>query len=306
MTNWRLASRKRALETRAATINALRDFFRTRQYLEVETPFRIPAPAPESHIDTIPADGWFLHASPELCMKRLVAAGYPRVFQICHCWRAGERGRRHISEFTMLEWYRAGADYTSLMDETEALVTGVVHRVMKRRTLTYQGQAIRLAAQWNRLTVEEAYQHYSGVSAEDALGEGTFDERMVRDIEPLLGHPVPTFLYDYPASRGSLARLRADNPSVAERFELYIAGLELANGFSELVDPAEQSRRFEAEEAYRRSSGKPPYPLAVKFLEELQDMPPCAGIALGVDRLVMLMHDTDSIDDVVAFTPEEL
>ena len=306
MINWRLASRKRALETRAATINAIRMFFQARQYLEVETPFRIPAPAPESYIDAIPTNGWFLHTSPELCMKRLLAAGYPRIFQVCHCWREGERGHRHISEFTMLEWYRAGAEYGGLMDETEALVESVVHRVTKQRTLTYQGHTIRLDSQWDRLTVEEGYQRYGGVSAEDALADGTFDERLVRDIEPQLGRPVPTFLYDYPASRGSLARLRADNPSVAERFELYVAGLELANGFSELVDPAEQRRRFEVEEAYRRSLGKRPYPLAAKFLQELQDMPPSAGIALGLDRLVMLIQDTDNIDDVVAFTPEEL
>ena len=304
--NWRLTSRKKALETRAATIDAIRSFFREHQYLEVETPFRIPAPAPESHIDAIPADGWFLHTSPELCMKRLLAAGYPRIFQLCHCWREGERGRRHISEFTMLEWYRAGADYNSLMGETEALVKDVVRRVSKRRTLTYQGQKIQLPGQWTRLSVQDAYERYSGIPAEDALADGTFDERMVRDIEPMLGHPKPTFLYDYPALRGSLARLRADNPSVAERFELYIAGMELANGFSELVDPAEQRWRFEEEEAYRRSMGKRPYPTAVKFLQELKDMPPSAGIALGVDRLVMLIHDTNSIDDVVAFTPEEL
>lgn len=306
MTNWRLASRKRALETRAATINAIREFFRARQYLEVETPFRIPAPAPESHIDAIPADGWFLHTSPELCMKRLLAAGYPRIFQLCHCWRAGERGHRHISEFTMLEWYRAGAEYNSLMDETEDLVRTVARKVMRRSTITYQGQTIRLAGRWTRLTVAEAYQQLSGVSADGALADGSFDERMVRDIEPRLGYPVPTFLYDYPASRGSLARRRADNPSVAERFELYISGLELANGFSELVDAAEQRQRFEVEETYRRSMGKQPYPLADKFLRELEEMPPSAGIALGVDRLVMLLQDTANIDDVVAFTPEEL
>ena len=306
MTNWRLASRKKALENRAATINAVRDFFRERQYLEVETPYRIPAPAPESHIDAIPTDGWFLHTSPELCMKRLLAAGYPRIFQISHCWREGERGRRHISEFTMLEWYRAGAEYNGLMDETEALVKSVVRKVKGRSTLTYQRRRIGLSRAWPRLTVQDAYQCYSGVSAEGSLADASFDERMVRDIEPQLGYPVPTFLYDYPASRGSLARLRADNPSVAERFELYIAGMELANGFSELVNAAEQRQRFVAEEAYRRSMGKRPYPTAVKFLQELEYMPPSAGIALGVDRLVMLLQDTDSIDEVVAFTPEEL
>ncbi len=304
--NWRLASKKRALETRAAAINGIRKFFQGHGYLEVETPFRIPAPAPESHIDAIPADGWFLHTSPELCMKRMLAAGYPRIFQLCHCWRQGERGRRHISEFTMLEWYRAGADYNGLMDETEELVCSVAYHVTRRKTLLYEGNRVSLARPWQRINVAEAYGRHAGVSPEQALNAGTFDELMVRDIEPHLGFERPSFLYDYPAVRGSLARLRADDSSVAERFELYIAGLEVANGFSELVDPGEQRRRFEEEEAYRRSLGKHPYAVADKFLEELADMPPSAGIALGVDRLVMLLQDAETIDDVVAFTPEEL
>lgn len=304
--NWRLSSRKRALEIRAATLHGIREFFRERNYLEVETPQRIPAPAPEAHIDAIPSDGWFLHTSPELCMKRLLAAGYPRIFQLCHCWREGERGRRHIPEFMMLEWYRSNADYNSLMGETEEMIQSVACRVLGRNSLTYQGREINLASPWARLTVAEAYTRYAGVAAQDALEQNTFDEIMVRDIEPHLGGVKPAFLYDYPAARGALARLRADDPSVAERFELYVAGLELANGFSELVDAGEQRQRFQREEAYRRSAGKHPYPEATQFLEELEEMPPSAGIALGVDRLVMLLADMGSIDDVVAFTPEEL
>jgi len=304
--NWRLASRRRALKTRAAIFQAVRSFFTDRGYLEVETPHRIPAPAPESHIDAVSADGWFLQTSPELCMKRLVAAGYPLIFQICHCWREGERGRLHVPEFTMLEWYCAGGDYRSLMDECEELVQSVARRIGLVQSLTYQGQEIGLCSPWPRLSVQESFRRYAKVPMSKALDSNLFDEAMVQDIEPHLGHPLPTFLYDYPASRGALARLRVDDPSVAERFELYIAGMELANGFSELTDAKEQRLRFEGEEAYRRSHSKRPYPTPDKFLDELRDMPPSAGIALGMDRLVMLFLDVATVDEVLAFAPEEL
>jgi len=239
-------------------------------------------------------------------MKRLLAAGYPRIFQLCHCWREGERGRRHVPEFTMLEWYRAGADYNGLMEETEALIRSVARRLGRGGQLTYAGSTISLTSPWPRISVGDAFARYAHTDVARALEQDVFDEIMVRDIEPHLGLDKPAFLYDYPAARGSLARLRADNPAVAERFELYIAGLELANGFSELNDAAEQRARFVQEEAYRRSLGKRPYPLADKFLDELRDMPAAAGIALGVDRLVMLFVDATTIDDVTAFPPEEL
>jgi len=304
--NWRLASRRRALESRTAIVQAVREFFVDRGYLEVETPLRIPAPAPESHIDAVWADGWFLQTSPELCMKRLLAAGYPRIFQICHCWREGERGRLHVPEFSMLEWYRAGADYRDLMEDCEGLVRSAACKMGMLHSFTYQGREVELSSPWRRLSVEQAFQLYAPVSPSKALKDGLFDQVMVQDIEPYLGYPQPTFLYDYPAERGALARLRADDPSVAERFELYIAGLELANGFSELVDAEEQRARFEHEETYRRSQGKRPYPSPERFLDELQDMPPSAGIALGIDRLVMLLLDAATIDEVLAFAPEEL
>jgi lysyl-tRNA synthetase class 2 len=239
-------------------------------------------------------------------MKRLLAAGYPRIFQVCHCWREGERGRRHIPEFTILEWYRAGTDYQGLMEETEALIQSVARRLGRRGRLAYGGRSIALASPWPRVTVSEAFTRYGHTMMAEALEHELFDEIMVRDIEPQLGLDKPAFLYDYPAERGSLARLRADDPSLAERFELYIAGLELANGFSELNDATEQRARFLREEAHRRALRKRPYPLAEKFLDELRDVPAAAGIALGVDRLVMLFADTATIDDVVAFPPEEL
>ena len=141
---------------------------------------------------------------------------------------------------------------------------------------------------------------------EQALAQDLFDEVMVRDIEPRLGLEKPCFIYDYPAERGALARLKEDDPSVAERFELYIGGLELANAFSELTDPQEQRDRFLAEQEFRRATGKTVYPLPEKFLAELPAMPPAAGIALGLDRLIMVLLDKSSIDEVVAFIPEEL
>jgi lysyl-tRNA synthetase class 2 len=304
--NWRLASRKSALATRATVLQAIRGFFSGLDYLEVETPHRIPAPAPESHIEAIPSDGWFLHTSPELCMKRLLAAGYPRIFQICRCWREGERGRLHLPEFTILEWYCAGSNYHSLMKDCQALVQHVAHHLGGGHTIAYQGSEIDLSSPWPRISVREAFSRYAQVSMAEALERGQFDDVMVEDIEPQLPSDKPVFLYDYPSERSSLARLREDDPSVAERMELYIGGLELANGFSELADPVEQRARFLSEETQRRSSGRHPYYLPARFLEELPDMPPSAGIALGVDRLVMLFVDTAAIDDVIAFTPEEL
>lgn len=277
-------------------------FFQEKGYLEVETPFRIPAPAPEAQIDAIPSDGWFLQTSPELCMKRLLAAGYPRIYQICRCWREGERGSRHLSEFTMLEWYRAHADYQVLMDETEELVRAAAGA----DSLSYRGRTIDLALPWERITVRDAFLRHTGTTAEAALANGNFDELMVEKIEPHLGLTRPTFIYDYPASCSALARLKSSDPTVAERFELYLGGLEIANAFSELIDPIEQRARFEAEAAERAAHGKHAYPIPEKFLAALPEMPEAAGIALGLDRLVMVLLDAERIDDVVAFTTEEL
>jgi lysyl-tRNA synthetase class 2 len=300
--NWPLSKRRNALIERGAIFNRIRAFFQEKGYLEVETPFRIPAPAPETHIDAIPSAGWFLHTSPELCMKRMLAAGYQRIFQICRCWREGERGVRHLSEFTMLEWYRAGADYIDLMDETEALVKAAA----AAGDIRYRGLAIDLTLPWERITVAEAFRLYGGCSVGEALKAGRFDEIMVEQIEPRLGITRPSFIYDYPPCCAALARLKKGDAGVAERFELYIGGLEIANAFSELIDPVEQRARFQAAAAERTSHGKPPYPVAEKFLAALGSMPESAGIALGLDRLVMVLLDAESIDEVVAFTTEEL
>lgn len=272
----------------------------------METPLRIPAPPPESHIDAVPADGWFLHTSPELCMKRLLAAGFERVFQICRCWRSGERGAFHLPEFTMLEWYRSETDYLGLMDDCEELVRCVVSGLGLDGRFSYRGRTLDIHGAWEKISVREAYRRFGGISMEQAMVEDCFDEVMVNAIEPMLGLDRPAFIYDYPAERGALARLKSGDPSVAERFELYIGGVEIANAFSELIDADEQRARFVQEASYRASAGKVPYPSPEKFLEELPHMPPSAGIALGVDRLVMVLLGKEDIDDVVAFAPEEL
>jgi lysyl-tRNA synthetase class 2 len=304
--NSTLARRKKALQLRARILQGIRQFFIEKGYLEIETPHRIPTPAPESHIDAVPSDTWFLHTSPELCMKRMMAAGYEKIFQICRCWRERERGSLHLPEFTLLEWYRAGSDYYSLMEECEGLIRYVARAIGLGQKIIFRGHEIDLSEPWERISVKEVFHSHSKTSMIEAVERNLFDEIMVQDIEPRLGVEKPTFIYDYPAERGALARLKQGDRSVAERFELYIGGLELANGFSELVDSEEQRRRFRLENESRQSVGKPIYPMPDKFLAELDNMLPSAGIALGVDRLVMIFLDAKTIDEVVAFTPEEL
>jgi lysyl-tRNA synthetase class 2 len=302
----RLASKKPHLWMRAKIIQAVRLFFVEKGYLEVETPYLIPAPAPEPHIDAVSAGGAFLHTSPELCMKRLLAAGYPKIFQICRCFREAERGEAHLPEFTMLEWYHAGEDYTGLMDECEEMIIDVSRSIGLGEKIRYEAHEIDLRKPWSRISLKDAFRQYASLSLEDALTSGRFDEVMVTEIEPNLGLPKPAFLYDYPVSLAALARVKKGDPLVAERFELYMAGLELANAFSELTDAYEQGARFEKDREKRRNLGKTVYPLPEKFLRALPHMPESAGIALGVDRLAMLFCNRKSIDNVVSFTPEEL
>ncbi len=304
--DWRLPGKADALKLRAAMIRAIRQFFQTQDFLEVETPVRIPAPAPESYIEPVASGGWFLQTSPELCMKRLLAAGYPRIVQIAKCFRSGERGRRHLPEFTMLEWYRANADYRTLMDDCENLVAGVAQELGRGDLLSWQGRKICLTPPWERISVQEAFHRYAGMRVEEALEGGCFDETMVGAVEPHLAGERPVFLYDYPAALASLARVKEEDRRIAERFELYIAGMELANAFSELTDPGEQRRRFADAARDRHSQGASPCPLPEPFLDSLSRLPPSAGIALGIDRLAMLFADRPDIDAVVAFTPESL
>lgn len=296
--------RKPLLLSRARIIQSIREFFITRDYLEVETPQLITAPAPETHIESISVGARYLQTSPELCMKRLLALGFPRIFQIARCFRGEERGDLHLPEFSLLEWYRTGIDYRDLMVECEKFFLFLAHQLDLEASLCYRGVTVDLATPWERLSVQAAFERYAAVSVDRALREDTFDQTMVSEIEPHLGMKKPTFLYDYPASLGALARLKPGNPSVAERFEIYVAGIELANGFSELNDAREQRLRFEKELEQRALAGKPASPMPERFLNDLSEMPEAAGIALGVDRLVMLFGDARTIDEVVAFTPE--
>jgi len=302
----RLSAKGRTLELRAKILGALRDFFTARGYLELETPIRIPGPLPEAHIEAVSSDGWYLQTSPELCMKQLMAAGYERLFQICKCFRHHERGAKHLPELTMLEWYTAGQDYRAMMDQCEELVCFVAKQIDRENTLVYQGAPIDLTRPWQRLSVSEAFKQLGSLTMTQALDADRFDELMALEVEPGLDRERPVFLIDYPAASGSLARLKADNPALAERFELYVGGLELCNAFSELIDPVEQRKRFEQELQRRRKSGEVEYPMPEKFLAALSKMPEATGNALGIDRLVMLLADADTIDAVVAYTPEDL
>ncbi|SMC79180.1 lysyl-tRNA synthetase, class 2 [Desulfocicer vacuolatum DSM 3385] len=294
------------LRMRARIIQAIRAFFIKNGYLEVETPLRIPAPIPEAHIDGFESEEWYLQSSPEICMKRMAAMGYEKIFQICKCFRKEERGDRHLTEMTLLEWYTKGFTYKELMAQTAELIRYVGLETGGTKQLIYGDKTIFLDRPWEYITVARAFETHADISMERAMAKGIFDEVMAFDIEPELGKNRPAFLFDYPAAMGALARLKPNDSGIAERFELYIAGMELANGFSELTDPQEQQLRFSNELALKKNAGKKLTPMPCNFLKDLEHLPDTAGIALGVDRLVMLFANVDTIDQVVAFTPETL
>lgn len=314
-----LASFKPVLELRAKALRAIRRFFYDRDFLEIETPLRIPAPAMELHIDAIPAGDAYLRTSPELHMKRLLAAGCERVFQMGPCFRRHERGDRHHPEFTMLEWYRANADYLAILADAKALIAAVAEAAIgrtwlsslsgsaygekvRRKQMALEAPQVELMPVWDIFTVAQAFTTFAGWDPVAAFDAERFDLDLVNKVEPCLPLEHPVVLMDYPAAAAALSRCKPDNPQVAERWELYIGGMELANAFSELTDPVEQRARFEACAAARRALGKPVYPLDEDFLSALEGgMPPAAGVALGVDRLVMLLSGAGSLDDVLPF-----
>jgi lysyl-tRNA synthetase class 2 len=291
---------------RADILKSIRSYFNSRGFLEVETPQRIPSNAPEEHIEPYRSGDMYLQTSPEICMKRLLCRGHDKIFQISRCWRRDERGSRHVPEFTMLEWYRANSDYYDLMKDCEGLLLHVSIECSRDNSVPHNSKPIALGDGITTITVSEAFEMFSDISMESAVRDGSFDERMVTHIEPALIQDKPVIIMDYPIEMAALARPKPGNISVAERFELYAGGLELANGFSELNDPLEQRKRFNNTNLRRTELGLTPLPLPEPFLQELSMMPPSAGIALGVDRLVMLIADTVTIDDVIAFTPEQL
>lgn len=297
-----------ALWQRAHIIRAVRDFFWERGFLEVETPLLIPANAPEEHVNPVTALPWQLQTSPEICMKRLLCKGHRQLFQLSHCWRSEERGSSHLSEFTMLEWYRAGSDYQILMSDCEDLLRHIASVCMADNPFyLYNFRLIDPFKSWIRISVQEAFLTFGRIDIWDCLKNGTYEEVLTDSVEPGLAEfDAPVILMDYPAELAALSRLKPGQTRFAERFELYLGGLELANGFSELNDPDEQRRRFEAANHLRLNNGAMLLPLPEPFLRELGGMPPAAGIAMGIDRLVMLATGLNSIDEVVAFTPEDL
>lgn len=311
-----------ALRRRARLAQAVRGFFDARGYVEVETPYAVATPGEEVHLrpfrtERIAPTGertaLWLHTSPEFAMKRLLAAGSGRIFQLARVWRNEEGSDRHSAEFTMLEWYRPGATMSDLMDETAALLRAVLPPVVSCR-----GIATDLSV-CDRLTVAEAFARHVGAdvlaTVDDAQAlakaagvrlrdgeawEDLFFRLMLGRIEPALGQLRPTFLTHWPAAQAALARRDPADPRVAERFELYVCGMELANAFVELTDPAEQRARFEADRARRHALyGGPDWPMDEAFLAALGDMPACAGIALGFDRLAMIAAGVDDIADVL-------
>ena len=292
------------LQRRALVHELTRAFFRERGFLEVETPVRMPAIAPELHIVPFESENWLLSTSPELHMKRMLAAGYDKLFQISRCFRSGERGRWHNPEFTMLEWYCAGADYRQVVQDIEALVVALASQLGLGNVLKYGSQDIDIRLPWPRVTVRDAFLHAAGwdpVAEPDAL---RFDTELVANVLPgfMLGRPA--VLMDYPAAMASLARLKPGEATVAERAEVFIGGLELANVYSELTDPCEQERRFrEAKEQIRKEYGYQAT-MPQKFLEAIAHLPECGGAALGMDRLVMLLCNVESIDEVMPFTAD--
>ncbi len=295
------------LRQRAELIQAMRRFFIARGYVEVDTPLRLPVLIPEAHNEPLESGGHFLQTSPEICMKRLLAeAGCRKIFQICKCFRKNERGDRHIPEFTMLEWYHANSDYHSLMDECEDFIGDVARALGHKGSISLKGNSVNLEKPWQKLTVSDAFDQYAPVSMSRALKQNVFDKILCSYIEPQLGKKKPVFLYDYPVELGALARCKKENPALVERFEIYIAGLELANGFSELTDEPEQQKRFAAELQLIKKQGRRGAELPRKFLASLPRMPDSAGIALGVDRLAMVLLDAETIDQVVSFIPEDL
>lgn len=297
------------LHIRAALFRCIREFFFERGFLEVDTPLRQPVIIPEGNIIPVSAAGQYLQTSPELCMKRMLAAGCTKIFQICPCFRRNERGRNHLEEFTMLEWYRREADYHQLMADCEALLAFVVPGVAKHMA-GERGSSERLSnihailtADAERLTVADAFSRYSPVPLSKAMQDHRFDEVLVEYVEPHLGRDRPLFLLDYPAPLASLARVKSTSPPVAERFELYIRGVELANGFTELTDPGEQRQRFTEEiDMIGRLQGRT-HIMPERFLADLAQLESAAGIAMGIDRLLMQITGRETIQEVVSFNP---
>ena len=279
------------LKVRDALMQSIRAFFHSEGFIEVETPIRMKIPCMELHIDAEPSGDLWLRTSPELYHKKLLAQGAQKIFEIGKCFRQGERGDRHHPEYTMLEWYRAGGDYNTMLDDLQRLLTAVGR-------VTSPGVH---SNGWRILTVAGVYEEFAGWNPIEMFDADRFDFDMVEKIEPNLPKDAPVILKDYPAECCALARLKPDSPKVAERWELYLGGIEIANAYSELTDPVEQQARFEKWGAQRKALGKTVYPIDEEFIRCLEKMPPSGGCALGIDRLLMALTGASTLDDILPF-----
>ena len=319
------------LMARMALIKAVRGFFDDQKFWEVDTPILQVCPVMDTHIhgfktslrgvDLAHKADYYLHTSPEFAMKKLMVAGVRDLYQICHVFRNGENSPLHSAEFSMIEWYRADAGYEDIMDDCAALLRHVA-RALDIKIYTHKDKSCDPFAKWERLSVAAAFQQYADINLDDHLDNAqTFaaaikeqgirvadDDRwddlffrvMAEKIEPFLGMGVPTILYDYPASMASLSRRKPSDPRYAERFELYVCGIELANAFGELTDAAEQRARFEEEMALKQEIYGERYPIDEEFLAALEHgLPESGGIALGIDRLVMLATGARDINQTL-------
>jgi lysyl-tRNA synthetase class 2 len=309
----RLAARdgalRRNLPLRARLLDGLRAFFRDKGFLEVETPIACASPGVETHLAAFELRGAGLHepryltTSPEFHMKRLVAAGFGRVFQVTRAFRAAEFGDRHNPEFTMVEWYRVGETYEAIMDDAEELLWALGDAVGIEDAPAVEGMRgpSLLVPPYPRIPFATAFAR-AGAGDPFPLSPEERDQVLVETVEPTLGRDTPEFLIEYPVDQASLARVKPGDPRVAERFELYSGGLELANGFTELPDADEYLARCQADLRERERLGFPAYPIDRRYVSMLRDgLPPCAGVALGFDRVAMLLLGASTIRDVIAF-----
>lgn len=299
--NASLADKIPALKYRAGVLAAVRRFCDARGFCEVETPVGILAPAAEEYIESPRAGDFFLRSSPELQMKRLLCCGMEKMYQLGPCFRAGENGRLHRSEFTMLEWYEAHASYLDALDFTAGLVRSAAHDVNGGSgVIHFRGNAIDLDAPWEIISVRDAFRRFAGRSADElAEEEGLFELVLTESVEPRLPKDRPCVLMDYPVRFGAFARTKPEDTTLVERWEAYIGGVELANTYGELTDPGLQRERFRRFAETRRRGGLAEYPEPVEFLDAIDGgMPDAAGGALGFDRLVMLLYGADSLDGV--------
>lgn len=293
------ADRRPFLTGRAAILRAVRDWFHAQGFTEAEPNLIVPSPGAETHVDAFAVEARYLHTSPEFAMKRLLAAGEEKLFYLGKCWRRGEEGPLHASEFTMLEWYRAGAPYEQVMDDCIEIARAAA-RAVGADALRWRGKSCDPFTAAERISVHAAFDELSPIAMPH--DGDAFSAALVQHVEPNLGDGALTLLTEYPIREAALARPCPHDASVAERFEMYACGVELANGFGELTDPVEQRRRLiEAMDEKQKRYGTR-WPIDEDFLAALAHMPPASGVALGFDRLVMLATGARHIRDVL-WTP---